>query len=267
MPVPLRAGLAPWSIPARQWLVLALLLAGLLAALVWGPISRPGYIDFADTRSLLGVPHFYDVVSNLGFLLVGLYGLWILARPRREAFVDALEITIYRWLFAGVVLTALGSAYFHWAPSAARLFWDRLPITIVLMSLLCATFAERISIAFARRCLVPLLIFGPLAALHWRWSVEAGSEDLRLYGLVQYLGLLIVAVLHAFPSPYRAAPWIPAGIVLYALAKLVEMFDKPVFAMTGGLLSGHTGKHLVAACALGCIVIFLARRKTGASLR
>jgi len=35
----------------------------------------------------------------------------------------------------------------------------------------------------------------------------------------------------------------------YGLAKLLETFDQQVLAMTGGLLSGHTLKHLAAAMA------------------
>jgi len=35
----------------------------------------------------------------------------------------------------------------------------------------------------------------------------------------------------------------------YGLAKLLETFDRQIFALDGGLLSGHTLKHLAAAMA------------------
>ncbi len=35
----------------------------------------PGYHQFADTRSFLGIRNFGDVVSNLPFLIVGFMGL------------------------------------------------------------------------------------------------------------------------------------------------------------------------------------------------
>ncbi|OFZ97737.1 MAG: hypothetical protein A3H35_14770 [Betaproteobacteria bacterium RIFCSPLOWO2_02_FULL_62_17] len=234
---------------------------GVIAAIIAGPQAQGGYVNFADKRDCLGVPNFADVVSNFGFLLVGLYGLWHLRRPRPTAFVEAFEISIYRWLFLGVVLTAMGSSYFHWAPHNESLFWDRLPITIVLMTLLCATFAERVEIEFARRWFVPLLVIGPAAALHWRWTVSLGAEDLRFYGLAQYLTLSIVVVLHVFPSRYRAAPWILRGIVIYAIAKVFESYDNEVLWMTAGAISGHTAKHLFAAGGLLCIVMYLTRRQ------
>ena len=256
-----RAALAQWPPAARKQVVGALLALGVVAALVAGPQAQGGYSNFADSRDCLGVPNCADVVSNLGFLLVGLYGLWGLRRPRAAAFTEAFEISVYRWLFLGVVLTAMGSAYFHWEPDSGRLFWDRLPMTIVLMTLLCATFAERIDVAFARRWFVPLLVIGPAAALHWRWTVSLGAEDLRAYGLAQYLSLLIVAVLHAFPSRYRAAPWILWGIVIYAIAKVFEAYDFEVLWMTSGAISGHTAKHLVSAGGLLCIVMYVTRRQ------
>ncbi|MSQ53479.1 MAG: alkaline phytoceramidase [Betaproteobacteria bacterium] len=252
--------LATWSPLARQRLVGALLGLGIIAAIIAGPLQLPGYINFADSRDCLGVPNFGNVASNLGFLLVGLYGLWRLQMPRAPAFGENFEVLVYRCLFSGVVLTAMGSAYFHWAPNDARLFWDRLPMTVVLMSLLCATFAERISLAFARAWFVPLLILGPAAALHWRWTVSMGAEDLRVYGLAQFLTLLMVVVLHAFPSRYRCAPWVLWGLAIYGLAKFFEVNDVNTLLLTGGAISGHSVKHLVAALSLLCIALSLDRR-------
>lgn len=41
----------------------------------------------------------------------------------------------YRIFFVGVLLTGLGSAYYHWRRDNATLFWDRLPMTIGFMAL------------------------------------------------------------------------------------------------------------------------------------
>ena len=47
-------------------------------------IPQPqSYHVFADQRSLLGVPNFGDVVSNLPFAVVGLWGLVLLLRSNR----------------------------------------------------------------------------------------------------------------------------------------------------------------------------------------
>ena len=83
----------------------------------------PNYYNFADQRALWGVSNFWNVVSNLPFLLVALWGLR--AVGSRAAFVEKWERTAYRILLIAVALIAVGSSYYHVWPDNARLFWDR----------------------------------------------------------------------------------------------------------------------------------------------
>ena len=71
------------------------------------------------------------------------------------AFIDARERWPYALFFAGVALTGLGSAYYHWAPDTPRLFWDRLPMTVGFMALLAAIVAERVSVTAG------IIVLGP----------------------------------------------------------------------------------------------------------
>src|SRR3954465_9003158 len=83
----------------------ALSLAGLLLV---PPIPQSQiYHGFADQQTLLGIPNFWNVVSNLAFLLVGALGL-MNPNVRRE-----LSATLF---FLGVFLTGISSSYYHWAP-------------------------------------------------------------------------------------------------------------------------------------------------------
>lgn len=60
-------------------LIIAALCAVVLA--VMPPIAQPlAYHNFSDPRGWLGIPNFGDVVSNVPFAFVGLYGTWALAR-------------------------------------------------------------------------------------------------------------------------------------------------------------------------------------------
>ena len=92
-------------------------LAGLAAASLAGLALLPkipqdqAYHLFADQRTLLGIPNFWNVVSNIPFVAVGAHGL---ARFRNNI------ATIV--LFLGFVLTGIGSAYYHLAPSDGTLF-------------------------------------------------------------------------------------------------------------------------------------------------
>ncbi len=91
-------------------------------ALVLPPIPRPlGYHNFADHRGWLGIPNFGDVASNAPFAIVGLLGLILLSQPRAVKFADSRERWLYLVMFAGLILTAFGSAYYHLEPGNARL--------------------------------------------------------------------------------------------------------------------------------------------------
>src|SRR4051812_10286024 len=97
------------------------------------------YHQFADDRTFGGVPRALDVLSNIGFLMVGVLGLrYLFANGREKIFSRPAERWPYVILFAGVALTCFGSGYYHLYPDNARLVWDRLPMTVGFMGLMSA---------------------------------------------------------------------------------------------------------------------------------
>ena len=46
-------------------------------------------------------------------------------------------------MFAGLLLTGLGSGYYHLAPDNQRLIWDRLPMTIAMAGFIGALLVDR----------------------------------------------------------------------------------------------------------------------------
>jgi hypothetical protein len=142
---------------------LAVVAAGIL--LLLPPIPQDlRYHEFADQRTVWGIPNFWNVVSNLAFLLVALWGLQALRSP--AAFLERWERAAYCILLAGVALVAAGSAYYHLRPDNGTLFWDRLPMTVVFMSLLAATIGERIGADAGRLLLLPLLALGVASVVY-----------------------------------------------------------------------------------------------------
>lgn len=244
-----------------------LLLAFTVATIAFVSPRTPqpqSYHNFADQRSWLGLPNFGDVVSNVGFAIVGIWGLWFLLRlgPEQVAarFFHPSERWCYSLVFLGMLLTALGSANYHLAPDNARLVWDRLPMTIVFMSLVTAIIADRIS-APAAVWLCPLLLaIGMLSVLEWYWSERAGHGDLRLYAAVQVYAVLMLLLVLFLPSRYTRTVDLAVVVVLYVLAKSFETFDRKIFAL-GHLVSGHTLKHLAAALAGYWVLRMLEKRK------
>ena len=210
------------------------------------PISQdPAYHAFADRRALSGVPNFWNVTSNLPFLVVGLLGWsWI----RRIA--SPPLATHYRVLFTSIAFVAFGSGWYHLAPSNASLVWDRLPMTVAFMALFTALVADRISWLAGRALLWPLIVAGIASIAWWVRTEAAGAGDLRPYALVQFLPMLLmplVLVMWRDGSLAARSLWLAFGA--YALAKFFEHFDAAVFAATGGLVAGHALKHLAAALA------------------
>ena len=222
------------------------------------------YHSFADQCTWLGIPNFGDVASNIAFAIFGLWGLWFLARLSRgetaARFVDLRERWFYLAVFFGMFLTAAGSSYYHWSPDNERLVWDRLPMTIVFMSLVAAMIAERISLRAALWLWPVLLAVGILSVLQWHLSEQAGRGDLRFYAAVQVYAVLVLLLVLFLPARYTRSADLGVVVGCYVLAKLLETFDKQVFAQ-GHVVSGHTLKHIAAGFAGLWILRMLDRRR------
>jgi hypothetical protein len=210
------------------------------------------YHDFADRRGFFGLPNFFDVTSNVFFLFVGIAGLRFClgsnpGRARRAWIV----------LFVGVACVSIGSAYYHWDPSNETLVWDRLPMTLGFMGLFAALLGEYVSDRLGAVLLVPALLLGLTSVLYWHWF-----DDLRLYFWIQFMPLLAVLAFMILFRPTYSHQWLLlVALALYALAKVSEAYDRPVFGLTRGLASGHTIKHLLAALSCLTILWMLRRRK------
>jgi hypothetical protein len=107
----------------RDLLILvALLIAAAAVIFSRPPVPQPAsYHDFADQRSLFGVPNLMDVASNLPFLFVGVWGLLaVLGRESSSTFLTRTERWPYAVFFLGVALTCFGSSYYHPIPTTRR---------------------------------------------------------------------------------------------------------------------------------------------------
>ena len=239
----------------REFLVVAVLAALLPVLFVgFGPIAQPAsYHDLADQRPILGIAHFWNVVSNLPFLIIGVMGLRLLRRERGEAAVA------WATLFAGTALVALGSSWYHRNPNDATLIWDRVPIGIAFMGFFIALLIEHLSgmgKRIAQHLLVPGVVFS--AAAIWWWYQ---SGDLSLWVWVQAAPMLaVVLVLVLLPARYTHRRYLAYALACYVAAKLFEVADLQIMQWTGGLMSGHALKHLAAAAGVCCFYIMLRQR-------
>jgi len=223
-----------------------------------------GYHAFADRRTLLGVANALDVLSNLGFLLAGLAGLWIALTPR-TVFEHGFERAPYLVFFTGVTLTALGSGWYHLAPDNERLFWDRLPMTIAFMALVAAQVGDRIAARAGVSLLAPMLGIGFASVVYWRATERAGIGNVVPYGILQAYAVVILLLIALWlPSRYTRGGDVYVVFGAYVVAKIAESLDAPLYEM-GHVVSGHTIKHLAAAVGAVVVCRMLLRRTLDAS--
>lgn len=233
----------------------------LVALLLQAPIPQdPAYHNFADLHTLMGIPRFGDVVTNLGFNLVGLLGLWYLMRSPGP-FRQPGERPAYIVFFLGLFLTGLGSGWYHLEPNSPRLFWDRMPVTLTYMSMLVIVITERVNLTLGRRLLLPLVLVGFGSVIYWHIGEQAGNGDLRFYGLVQFYPMLAIPLmLLLFRSPYTHGTYFWGVIGWYALAKICEVLDAFILDLNG-VISGHNLKHVFATIGAWWLLRMLKRRK------
>lgn len=236
---------------------------GITAVFLQEPIPQDvEYHLFADGRSLFGLPNFCNVLSNLPFLLVGLLGIRATWGSVAPAVLEETR-SAYAIFFLAVSLVGWGSSYYHLGPNNDTLVWDRLPMSIAFMALFSIAIGEFVSPRLGRLALPAFLILGVFSVVHWQRTEAAGAGDLRLYALVQFLPLLIIPILIAFfkaSHAYTQATGYWQLLCAYIAAKVFEYFDAEIYSL-GGFVSGHTLKHLSAACGVFLLLSALEHRR------
>lgn len=249
----------------RVALIAAVSIIGVVAMLSFvRPLPQNlSYHQFADQRSWLGIPHVGDVLSNVPFTVIGLWGLWLLLVTDAGQALAAPALAVpYALFLAGVAAVGPASAYYHWVSDNSTLMWDRLPMSVAFMALFSAIIAERMGIRVGMALLVPLLAAGIASVLYWRVT-----DDLRPYLIVQFLPLALIPLM-CWLMPSQGGlhgRYLVAAFLCYGLAKIVETMDWQIWQNSGQIVSGHNLKHLLAAGA--CLAPVMYIRKYGQSPR
>ena len=233
----------------KQYFVPFILLLGLIAMFFIPAIQQdPSYHNFSDQRTLLGVPNFFNVMSNIPYLLIGLPVALLLISTSRLVIIPALK-HVYITFFAGVALVCFGSGYYHLQPSNDSLLWDRLPMAISFMAFVTIIVAEYIHENLARKIFFPLLLAGVASVIYWHYTETQQQGDLRPYILVQFLPMIwIPYILLTKKSRFSHGHYYWFLIGSYVLAKILEQGDGLVYENLV-VISGHSLKHLASAFA------------------
>jgi hypothetical protein len=243
---------SPWY-NWRNLLLLLIVFASIVAMALQPAIKQDlAYHQFIDTRTFFAVPNFYNVISNLPFLFVGLMGIALCLKKD-------LGLFKYAWLsfFIGVALVSFGSAYYHFHPNSQTLVWDRLPMTIGFMGLFAAMLGEFVDARLVKYGLIPLLLVGLASVMVWQQF-----DDLRFYAWVQFMPLLVIPMLLVmYRKKYTHSHYFVWALFFYLLAKVFEHFDRQIFHFFANEMSGHAIKHVLAAIGSWMVLKMLQVRK------
>ncbi|HEX4329940.1 MAG TPA: hypothetical protein VH105_24340 [Burkholderiales bacterium] len=218
-------------------------LVALLALTAWALPHTPqdeSFHQFVDGRAWLGIPNAQNVLSNLPIALAGMAGLGLLVLRRLKTTGTAFTANLMLF-FAGLIVTAACSAWYHAAPTGGNLVLDRMGLVLAYAGTLGLLAADKVS-ARAGWCLGALaLAAGPASVLWWQ-----ATGNVAPYAVVQFGGMLLLLLAALFWREGSGPNW---GwlLALYAAAKLCEMYDYEIYAWSGHVVAGHALKHLLAA--------------------
>lgn len=229
----------------KTYILLAITALAILSLFFINPIPQdPEYHHFADQRTMFSIPNFLNVFSNIFFVITGFLGLSSLSGKEKDSF----KFHLLFFLFLGILLTGLGSAWYHLHPDNNTLVWDRIPMTIVFNSLMCFILFQRINPATSKIIYFPFLIAGILSVLYWKHTEAVGQGDLRFYAFFQFLPLILIPViLLLFPGAKKSTVQFILIAAFYVAAKICEHKDATVFSISNHLISGHSLKHIFAS--------------------
>lgn len=245
--------LTPHPLTTRETFWLTGFVLMLIAACWLPPLAQdPGYHHFADQGHWGGIAHPLDVLSNLPFGILGVWGLLQVRQHRRRdgspgspSSPSAHALRYGAVFFAGLLATSFGSAWYHLNPTDATLLWDRAGMALAFVGVLSLLAATQVS-ERAAPWTFTFITLASLAAI-WAWMANA---NLLPWVLLQGLGLVLILCMGMLKPLQTGAPvrWIWLAVA-YGLAKACELHDHEIASLLDGAFTGHALKHLLASAA------------------
>ena len=211
------------------------------------------YHNFADKRSLLGIPNFLDVMSNLAILIPGLY----LLRTRKKVSLMSNLLILH------ITLLAITSAYYHLFPSHKTIFGDILSIATLSIIVIIIATPNSSDHTESNSPVVPwwkeshnyiygilLYLFGIFSIVYWKYT-----GDLKFYVLILVGAPLYV--IYRYYNKSNVRQYLIMMIVSNILLRLSENNDRYIYKMTKNLVSGHTLKHVFVGTGLFYLIKIL----------
>ncbi len=181
------------------------------------------------------------------------YGVLINFYKNKYVKISNAFSVLLNLFFITIILTGLGSSYYHLSPKDFTLVFDRLALSLVFAVVLAMLASIRISERSGFHTLAELIILAPLSVLLWNYN-----GNLTPYAVLQFGGIIIIVLTLLLTKAQKQSPCFASLIILYGFAKVAEFYDVEIFNLSQNLISGHTLKHLIGALA---VLIFISPSK------
>lgn len=204
------------------------------------------YHHFAEQRTVAGIPHFGDVLSNIAFAMAGIM-LLLKAPSWSPTEVYPQQNTLFKALCYGSIILGFGSAYYHWAPDDYTLAWDRAAMVLgfaVIFYDSCVRYGVFSDKDVVYRSLIVAAVFVGTVLF---WMLTGRLEP---YVFVQFFTMFALVVLAAMNYKSIPSKHLIGMFVWYFVAKVCEHYDDVIFEISAHIVSGHTLKHVAYAVAL-----------------
>ena len=242
----------------KNSLVPALAIVAAVILLFVGPIpQKDSYHQFADQRTLAGVANFWNVISNLPFALIAVWGF-----STSQQLHDKDGKVISYLISAGFFFLTFGSGYYHLQPDNISLVYDRLPMSLIFMSFFSWIIYDRINRAKGFLLFIALNVLGISTVLYWIYTEQSGVGDLRWYAMVQFFPIIAIPlILWFYKSSFKHEREIIPIFAFFGFGKLAESYDAQIHTWLADVISGHTLKHVLMAAA-GYYIVKMIRKKS-----
>tara|TARA_Y100000996_G_scaffold390653_1_gene352053 strand:+ start:2224 stop:2889 length:666 start_codon:yes stop_codon:yes gene_type:complete len=202
-----------------------------------------GYHNFVDKRSFLGIPNFFDVMSNFAILLPALY----LLKTRKKVSLMSNLLIIH------ISLLALSSGYYHLHPSEKTIFWDIMFIStsyIIVFITVNTNDNPETDEDYKEELL--LYTYSVFAIIYWKYT-----SDLKFYALL-LVGVPLYIVFKYYNSDNnRIKLYLLIMVISNILLRLSEYNDKYIYKISYKFVSGHTLKHIFVGLGLFSLINIL----------
>lgn len=206
----------------------------------------PQYHLLADQRSIFGISNFWNLASNIPFLVIGFLGMKVALSDNLSGGLPELRI-VYAIYFVGTTLICLGSIFYHTFPSSETMLLDRWVRVFASMAFFCIVLGEYLAPIIGIRLLLPTIVLGLVTVIYWAITEALGVGDLRPYAINAYLYAIIIPLIvlmfrSRFLSDWYIWPIVASGFI----ASVLESQDSSIFASLNWI-SGHSLSHMVAS--------------------